>query len=246
MSLSQSAAIEQLASLLGSHGWLEDDADTLKYRTDWRAGQVGEALGVARPATTEQTAATVKIARDAGFAIVPQGGNTGLVQGGIPTEIRATIMISMDRMNQVRSLDADNYALVAEAGCVVQRLQEAAAETGRLFPLSLASEGSCTIGGALSTNAGGNQTIRFGNAREQVLGLEVVMADGTVFDGLNTLRKNNTGSKSQWPIAIISTTVTKREVRSMTRIVFSRYPNTSFFTWEESRRVTIYWASPIL
>jgi FAD/FMN-containing dehydrogenase len=193
MSLSHSAAIAQLASLLGSHGWLEDDADTLKYRTDWRAGRVGEALGVARPATTEQTAATVKIAREAGFAVVPQGGNTGLVQGGIPTETCATIMVSMDRMNQVRALDADNYALVAEAGCVVQRLQEVAAETGRLFPLSLASEGSCTIGGALSTNAGGNQTIRFGNAREQVLGLEVVMADGTVFDGLNTLRKNNTG-----------------------------------------------------
>tara|TARA_B100000676_G_C18060707_1_gene837568 strand:- start:1264 stop:2550 length:1287 start_codon:yes stop_codon:yes gene_type:complete len=148
---------------------------------------------VARPESTDQVAEVVQLTREAGIAIVPQGGNTGLVLGSIPTEQRPTVVVTLERMNRVRSIDADNYAMVVEAGCVVQNLQEAAADEGRLFPLSLASEGSCTIGGALSTNAGGNQTIRFGNTREQVLGLEVVLSDGTVFDGLNTLRKNNTG-----------------------------------------------------
>lgn len=186
-------AIAAIKNSLGASGWLEDEADTLKYRTDWRAGTVGEALGVARPESTDQVAKVVQLTREAGIAIVPQGGNTGLVLGSIPTEQRPTVVVTLERMNRVRSIDADNYAMVVEAGCVVQNLQEAAADEGRLFPLSLASEGSCTIGGALSTNAGGNQTIRFGNTREQVLGLEVVLSDGTVFDGLNTLRKNNTG-----------------------------------------------------
>tara|TARA_Y100001934_G_scaffold275609_1_gene370494 strand:+ start:5104 stop:6525 length:1422 start_codon:yes stop_codon:yes gene_type:complete len=186
-------AIAAIKNSLGASGWLEDEADTLKYRTDWRAGTVGEALGVARPESTDQVAEVVQLTREAGIAIVPQGGNTGLVLGSIPTEQRPTVVVTLERMNRVRSIDADNYAMVVEAGCVVQNLQEAAADEGRLFPLSLASEGSCTIGGALSTNAGGNQTIRFGNTREQVLGLEVVLSDGTVFDGLNTLRKNNTG-----------------------------------------------------
>lgn len=186
-------AITAIKNSLGASGWLEDEADTLKYRTDWRAGTVGEALGVARPESTDQVAEVVQLTREAGIAIVPQGGNTGLVLGSIPTEQRPTVVVTLERMNRVRSIDADNYAMVVEAGCVVQNLQEAAADEGRLFPLSLASEGSCTIGGALSTNAGGNQTIRFGNTREQVLGLEVVLSDGTVFDGLNTLRKNNTG-----------------------------------------------------
>ena len=186
-------AITAIKNSLGASGWLEDEADTLKYRTDWRAGTVGEALGVARPESTDQVAEVVQLTREAGIAIVPQGGNTGLVLGSIPTEQRPTVVVTLERMNRVRSIDADNYAMVVEAGCVVQNLQEAAADEGRLFPLSLASEGSCTIGGALSTNAGGNQTIRFGNTREQVLWLEVVLSDGTVFDGLNTLRKNNTG-----------------------------------------------------
>jgi FAD/FMN-containing dehydrogenase len=188
-----SDAIARIKDVLGEKGWLETASDTAKYRTDWRGHRTGEALLVARPTTTEETASVVKLAAQAGLAIVPQGGNTGLVQGSIPTEARPTIMISTDRMTQVRSLDADNFALVAEAGCIIQNLQETAGEAGRLFPLSLSSEGSCTVGGTLSTNAGGNQTIKYGNAREQVLGLEVVLPDGTIYDGLNTLRKNNTG-----------------------------------------------------
>jgi len=187
------AAVTCIKEALGPKGWLEDAADTLKYRTDWRGRDVGEAVLVARPAATEEVAAVVRICAEAGLAVVPQGGNTGLVLGSIPTDNRPTVVLSLDRMTRVRSIDPDNMALVAEAGCVVKAVQEAATAADRLFPLSLASEGSATIGGTLSTNAGGNQTIRYGNAREQVLGLEVVLPDGSVFDGLNTLRKNNTG-----------------------------------------------------
>lgn len=186
-------AIAEIKRVLGDKGWLEAPSDTLKYRTDWRGGAVGEALLVARPESTEQVSAVVRICHGAGIAVTAQGGNTGLVLGSIPTEAVPSIVVSLDRMTRIRSLDADNFALVAEAGCVIQTLQQAAAEAGRLYPLSLASEGSSTVGGTLSTNAGGNNTIKFGNAREQVLGLEVVLPDGTVFDGLNTLRKNNTG-----------------------------------------------------
>lgn len=186
-------AVGQLKKLLGPNGWLEEEADTLKYRTDWRGGSVAEALGVARPSSTDMVSAVVCVCGGAGIAITPQGGNTGLVTGSIPTESRPSIVLSLDRMTAIRSLDADNFALVAEAGCIIKQVQDAAVDASRLYPLSLASEGSSTVGGTLSTNAGGNNTIRFGNAREQVLGLEVVLADGTVIDGLNTLRKNNTG-----------------------------------------------------
>ncbi len=187
------AALARIKQSLGDKGWLENEADTLKYRTDWRGGDVGEAVLVARPASTDEVSEVVAICHGAGLAVVPQGGNTGLVLGSIPTEARPSIVLSLDRMTRIRSLDADNFALVAEAGCIIKQVQDAADDVGRLYPLSLASEGSSTVGGTLSTNAGGNNTIRFGNAREQVLGLEVVMPDGTVFDGLNTLRKNNTG-----------------------------------------------------
>lgn len=186
-------AVAEMRSILGPKGWLEDPDDTLKYRTDWRGGLTGEALGVARPASTAETAAVVRSAAKAGIGVVPQGGNTGLVMGSIPTEPRPTIVLSTDRMTAVRTLDPDNYAMVAEAGCIIQKMQEVAADTGRLFPLSLSSEGSSTIGGTLSTNAGGNNTIKYGNTREQILGIEAVLADGSVFDGLETLRKNNTG-----------------------------------------------------
>jgi FAD/FMN-containing dehydrogenase len=186
-------ALSTIKSTLGPSGFFEDPADTQKYRRDWRGTAEGEALLVARPASTEEVSGVVKAAREAGIAIVPQGGNTGLVMGSIPTEIRPTIVMSLERMNRVRKLDAGNFSVVAEAGCVIQNMQAVARDADRLFPLSLASEGSSTVGGTLSTNAGGNQTIRFGNAREQVLGLEVVLADGTVLDDLNTLRKNNTG-----------------------------------------------------
>jgi FAD/FMN-containing dehydrogenase len=186
-------ALTAIKQTLGPTGYFDDPADTQKYRRDWRGLAEGEALLVARPASTQEVSEAVKAARGAGIAIVPQGGNTGLVMGSIPTEKRPTIVMSLERMNHVRNLDAGNYSMIAEAGCIIQNMQTEARDADRLFPLSLASEGSSTVGGTLSTNAGGNQTIRFGNAREQVLGLEVVLADGTVLDDLNTLRKNNTG-----------------------------------------------------
>ncbi len=192
-SRTQAETMAALKQALGPGGWLEDPADTLKYRTDWRGRQTGEALLVARPDSTAGVQAVVRICAEAGIAIVPQGGNTGLVLGSIPTEARPTVLLTLERMNRIRRMDPDNYSMVVEAGCVIQNVQDAAREAGREFPFSLASEGSSTIGGTLSTNAGGNNTIRFGNAREQVLGLEVVLPDGSLFEGLNTLRKNNTG-----------------------------------------------------
>ena len=188
-----STALSALSKLLGSRGYLDQAEDMQKYVCDWYGRSRGEALAVVRPTTTEEVVEIVNICGAANIGLVPQGGNTGLVHGGIPTEQLDCIVISMDRMTSIRSIDPDNFTMVAEAGCIVQKVQEAAAEVGRLYPLSLSSQGSSTVGGTISTNAGGNNTLRFGNAREQVLGLEVVLADGTIFDGLNTLRKNNTG-----------------------------------------------------
>ena len=128
-----------------------------------------------------------------GASVVPQGGNTGLVGGGVPDASGTQVLLSLTRLNRVRGIDAANLTMTAEAGCVLQAVQQAAAEAGLLFPLSLAAEGSCTLGGNLATNAGGTQVLRFGNARELCLGLEVVTADGQVWDGLSGLRKDNTG-----------------------------------------------------
>ena len=164
------------------------DGDLSAYELDWRRRWRGRALAVVRPASTAEVAAVVRACAAAGAAIVPQGGNTGLVGGGVPDASGTQVLLSLQRMNRVRAIDAANLTLTAEAGCVLQAVQGAAAERGLLFPLSLAAEGSCTIGGNLATNAGGTQVLRFGNARELCLGLEVVSADGEVWDGLSGLR----------------------------------------------------------
>ena len=169
------------------------DGDLTAYEQDWRKRWRGKALAVVRPASTAEVAAVVRACAAHGSGVVPQGGNTGLVGGGVPDETGTQVLLSLQRMNRVRSLDAANLTITAEAGCVLQTVQQAAADAGLLFPLSLAAEGSCTIGGNLATNAGGTQVLRFGNAREQCLGLEVVTADGLVWDGLSGLRKDNTG-----------------------------------------------------
>jgi FAD/FMN-containing dehydrogenase len=169
------------------------DGDLSAYELDWRRRWRGRALAVVRPASTAEVAAVVRACAAAGVAIVPQGGNTGLVGGGVPDASGTQVLLSLQRMNRVRAIDTANLTLTAEAGCVLQAVQAAAAGQGLLFPLSLAAEGSCTIGGNLSTNAGGTQVLRFGNARELCLGLEVVSADGEVWDGLSGLRKDNTG-----------------------------------------------------
>lgn len=167
--------------------------DMARFLTDWRGRFTGRALAVLRPADTAEVAALVRHCVQHRVPIVPQGGNTGLVLGSVPDASGQAVVLSLARLNRIRKVDPVNDTLTAEAGCLLQQAQQAAADAGRLFPLSLASEGSCTIGGNLSTNAGGTAVLRYGNARELTLGLEVVTARGEVWDGLRGLRKDNTG-----------------------------------------------------
>jgi len=169
------------------------DGDLSSYEQDWRKRVRGKALAVVRPGNTQEVAAVVKACAQAGVSVVPQGGNTGLVVGSIPDASGTQVLLSLQRMNAVRAIDADNLTLTVEAGCVLQNVQQAAEQAGFLFPLSLGSEGSCTIGGNLATNAGGTQVVRYGNTRELCLGLEVVTAQGEVMHTLSGLRKDNTG-----------------------------------------------------
>ena len=184
---------ERLADIVGAAHVLTAAADTKPYLIDWRKQYSGPAECVVRPASTAEVAEVVGLCAREGIAVVPQGGNTGLVGGSVPTGKRREIVLSLGRMNRLRNLDPLNDTMTVEAGCVLAALQAAASDAGRLFPLSLAAEGSCQIGGNLSTNAGGVNVLRYGTAREQVLGLEVVLPDGRVWDGLRGLRKDNTG-----------------------------------------------------
>jgi len=186
------ALLQALALAVGAGNVLRD-GDLSAWELDWRRRWRGRALAVVRPGSSSEVAATVRACAAHGTAIVPQGGNTGLVGGGVPDASGTQVLLSLQRMQRVRALDEANLTITAEAGCVLQSLQQAASERGLLFPLSLAAEGSCTIGGNLATNAGGTQVLRWGNARELCLGLEVVTAQGEVWDGLSGLRKDNTG-----------------------------------------------------
>ncbi|MBS0455548.1 MAG: FAD-binding oxidoreductase [Proteobacteria bacterium] len=169
------------------------EGDLSAWEQDWRKRSRGKSLAVVRPASTAEAAAVVKACAAAGTPIVPQGGNTGLAVGGVPDESGREIVLSLQRMNAVRDIDQANLTVTVEAGCVLQVLQETAEKAGFLFPLSLAAEGSCTIGGNLATNAGGTQVVRYGNARDLCLGLEVVTPQGQVWEGTTGLRKDNTG-----------------------------------------------------
>jgi FAD/FMN-containing dehydrogenase len=184
--------IETLRGIVGAEHVLVD-GDLTAWEQDWRKRARGKALAVVRPGTTAQVAQVVKACAQANTAIVPQGGNTGLVVGSIPDQSGTQIVLSVQRLQQVRGIDRDNLTITVDAGCVLQRVQEAAEAAGFLFPLSLAAEGSCTIGGNLATNAGGTQVVRYGNSRELCLGVEVVTAQGEVWNGLTGLRKDNTG-----------------------------------------------------
>jgi len=179
--------------IVGGANVLTDPKDTQPYLTDWRRQYTGTAECVVRPANTVEVARVVEACARERIAIVPQGGNTGLVGGATPTGKGREVVIALGRLNRIRDLDRLNDTLTVEAGCILANIQRAADEAGRLFPLSLAAEGSCQIGGNLSTNAGGINVLRYGTAREQVLGLEVVLPDGRVWDGLRGLRKDNTG-----------------------------------------------------
>jgi FAD/FMN-containing dehydrogenase len=172
---------------------LTDPSDMAPFLTDWRHRWIGRARCVAQPDTTEDVAAVVKWCATRKIPIVPQGGNTGLSGGAVPDDSGRVLLLSLKRLNRIRSVDSHNSTLTAEAGCILRDVQEAAARAGKLFPLSLAAEGSCTIGGNLATNAGGTAVLRYGNARALCLGLEVVTPSGIIWDGLKSLRKNNTG-----------------------------------------------------
>jgi len=185
--------LARLASVVGKANVVTAAADLAPHLVDWRGRYRGNALAVVRPATTQETADVVGACAQARVAVVPQGGNTGLVGGGTPHERGDEIVLSLARLNRIRTVDPDNATLTVEAGVTLAAVQSAAREAGLAFPLSLASEGSCTIGGNLATNAGSTAVLRYGNARDLVLGVEVVLADGSVLDLARSLRKDNTG-----------------------------------------------------
>ena len=185
--------IEHLKAAAGPAGWLEAESDKAPFLKDERDLYRGTAPLVLRPATTEQVSRIVRLCGEGGIGIVPQGGNTGYCGGSIPAGNGEEVVVSLSRLNKIRDLDALNYTITVEAGCVLADIQRAAEEAGRLFPLSLAAEGTCQIGGNLSTNAGGTAVLRYGNARDLVLGLEVVLPSGEIWNGLKRLRKDNTG-----------------------------------------------------
>ena len=187
------AFLDACRAAIGPAFVITDGAGMQPHLTDWRGRFSGAALAVIRPDSTAEVAQIVLLCRQHGVPLVPQGGNTGLVLGSVPDASGRAIVLSLTRLNRIRAIDPLNNTITVEAGVILQNLQQAAADAGRLFPLSLAAEGSCTIGGNLSTNAGGTAVLRYGNTRELCLGLEVVTADGTVWNGLRGLRKDNTG-----------------------------------------------------
>jgi FAD/FMN-containing dehydrogenase len=188
-----SSLIAQLSEAVGPRNVLTAAADVAPFCTDWRKRFTGRADAVVFPATTREAAAVVLVCTRHAAAIVTQGGNTGLSGGATPAPDGHSVVLNTRRMNRIRDIDPDNDTITVEAGCTLQAVRDAAQHAGRLFPLSLAAQGSCTIGGNLATNAGGTQVLRYGNTRDLALGLEVVLPSGDVWDGLRALRKDNSG-----------------------------------------------------
>jgi FAD/FMN-containing dehydrogenase len=185
--------LDRIAAIVGPRGHTRDPAEIEPLTKSWRDNWQGWVPMVVKPASTEEVAAVVKLCAETNTPIVPQGGNTGLTGASQPHADGSEIILSLSRMNRIREIDTLNDTMTVEAGVVLQTIQQAAAEADRLFPLSLGAQGSCQIGGNLSTNAGGTQVLRYGNTRNLALGLEVVLPDGRVWDGLRGLRKDNTG-----------------------------------------------------
>ncbi len=223
-------ALEAIRSAVGPKGWIAEGDAMEPYLVEQRGLFRGSCAMVVRPASTRQVSEVVALCAGAAIPIVPQGGNTGLVGGGVP---EGGIVLGLDRMTRIRDLDHLNQTLCVDAGCVLADLQAAAEEAGFLFPLSMGSEGSCRIGGNLATNAGGVAVLRYGTARDLVLGLEVVLADGRVLDGLRGLRKDTTGYDlkhlfigSEGTLGIITAAVVKLFVRPRVReTVFAAAPS---------------------
>ena len=185
--------LNRLAAVVGGKYAIRNQAEMAAYMNEWRQIWVGRSPLVLRPGSTDEVSRLLAIANETGTAIVPQSGNTGLNGGQIPTDAGTEVLLSLDRMSRILDVDPADNTITVEAGAILKSVQEAADAVERLFPLSLASEGSCRIGGNLSTNAGGLNVIRYGNTRDLCLGLEVVLADGRVWNGLKRLRKDNTG-----------------------------------------------------
>jgi FAD/FMN-containing dehydrogenase len=185
--------LQSLQAALPPKAILTAASDKASYETDWRRIHNHPAICVVLPEMASQVSAVLKLCAQAGVAVVPQGGNTGLVAGGVPVAGRAQIVLSLKRMNKIRAIDTVGSHIIVEAGVTLTQVQQAAAGAGRMFPVSLGAEGTAQIGGVISTNAGGLQVLSYGSMRRQVLGLEVVLADGRIWHGLKTLRKDNTG-----------------------------------------------------
>ncbi|HLJ04805.1 MAG TPA: FAD-binding oxidoreductase [Acetobacteraceae bacterium] len=185
--------LDAIRAVVGDRGLLTESSDTAAYTEDWRRLYRGRTPAVIRPANTEELAAVVRVCAEAHAPIVPQGGNTSMVGGATPTDNGDQFVLSTSRLTRIRDIDPLDLTMTIEAGVTLKAAQNAAVEAGCLLPLSISSEGSANIGGVLAVNAGGNNTVRYGNARDLTLGLEVVLADGTVWNGLRRLRKDNTG-----------------------------------------------------
>ena len=184
---------ERLAGVVGAAHVLTDPTDIAPFVTDWRGRYRGAAQCVVRPGNTAEVAAVVKACAEAGVPVVPQGGNTSLCGAATPDAAGRAVVLSLGRLNRIATVDPKNNTISVQAGCTLAAVQDAARAADRLFPLALASEGTCQIGGNLSTNAGGVQVLRYGNTRELTLGLEVVLPNGDIWDGMRGLRKDNTG-----------------------------------------------------
>ncbi|WP_106478190.1 FAD-binding oxidoreductase [Phytohalomonas tamaricis] len=191
MDTSKANFIDALVALLGANAILQPPEDFARYTQDWAGHRLGEPLAVARPKTTEEVAAVVRLCRENGVRMVPQGGHTGLVGGALPDKDNNEIVISLERMNRVHSIDPVGFTMVVDGGCVLEEIKRIAEEQECFFPLSLGAQGSCQIGGNIATNAGGLNVLRYGMMRELVLGLEVVLPDGRIWNGMTALRKDN-------------------------------------------------------
>jgi len=185
--------LSAMESAVGQSGVAIDTAGMAKYLGDWSGDHHGGALAVLKPASVAEVQAVVRLCGGLGLGIIPQGGNTGLVAGAIDIETRSSVVISLERLNTIRLVDADNFVLQADAGCILQTIKDAADEHDCLFPLALGAQGSCQIGGNAASNAGGINVLRYGMARDLILGLEVVLPDGDLWGGLSGLRKDNRG-----------------------------------------------------
>lgn len=185
--------IERLKSIVGSRGWTTDAAEMAPRLVDWRGAVQGAAAIIVTPASTGEVADILRLCSEERVGVVPQGGNTGMCAGAVPDESGNQIVLSLARMNRIRDIDAANFSMEVEAGCILENIHNAARQAGRYFALSMGAEGSCQIGGNLSTNAGGINVLRYGTARAQALGLEAVLADGTIVNSLRSLRKDTAG-----------------------------------------------------